>query len=174
MVAFRVRQADQTDLQDILSIERESFTEPYPEFLIRRLLHECRDNFLVALDQAGVLAGYCVASSFGRSSHLISIAVSRTHRGEGVATALMRSLFTILLGKRVDHLTLEVKSTNIEAIRLYKKLGFEETGVMQNYYSNGEPAVRMKLYLPNFRPESEADGLAEDEVSILSLGRRRG
>lgn len=174
MVAFQVRHADQTDLQEILSIEQESFTDPYPEFLIRRLLRECHDNFLVALDQRGVLAGYCVASSSGRSSHLISIAVSRTHRREGVATALMRSLFAILLRKRVDHLTLEVKSTNTEAIRLYKKLGFEESGVLQNYYSNGEPAVRMKLYLANFRPESEADGLAGNEVSILSLGRGRG
>lgn len=96
---------------------------------------------------SGELVGYCVSSLEGRLAHLISIAVLREHRGIGVATALLQGLIARLERDGVDELWLEVNTGNEEAIILYEKFGFTRTMILENYYSDGSPALRMRLSL---------------------------
>jgi ribosomal-protein-alanine N-acetyltransferase len=44
----------------------------------------------------------------------------------------------------ISRMTLEVRKSNIVAQNLYKKLGFEESGIRKGYYlSNNEDAIIM-------------------------------
>jgi len=80
-------------------------------------------------------------------AHLISIAVLTESRRKGVASALVRDLIEYLEARRVDELWLEVKQGNKEAIRLYEKFGFAKVMILENYYSDGSPALRMRMSL---------------------------
>ncbi len=126
-------------------IENESFRSPYPASLLRRLLHDNVKSFFVAEDSSGKLLGYCVSSIDCRQAHLISIAVLREHRRKGVATALLRALTQYLRRSGVEEVWLEVKHGNEEAIKLYEEFGFTKTMILENYYSDGSPAVRMRM-----------------------------
>jgi len=101
----------------------------------------------VAEEAPGKLVGYCVSSIEGKLAHLISIAVLTKGRRKGVATALLRNLIEHLGGQRVDELWLEVKEGNKEAIRLYGKFGFARMMILENYYSDGSSALRMRMSL---------------------------
>jgi ribosomal-protein-alanine N-acetyltransferase len=115
--------------------------------LIQKLL-ECNPNtFLVATDNPGQVLGYCVASINGASAHLISIAVLRHVRRKGAATLLLRELFRRLVGFNVEEVWLEVNVKDKGAIELYLKLGFGKLMTVDNYYSDGSPAVKMCLDL---------------------------
>ena len=48
---------------------------------------------------------------------------------------------------RAKHITLEVKSTNIPAIRMYEGFGFRVEGVRKRYYNNMFDALVMWLDL---------------------------
>ncbi len=80
-------------------------------------------------------------------AHLISIAVLTKSRRKGVATSLVRDLIEYLQAHRVDELWLEVKQGNKEAIKLYEKFGFAKVMILENYYSDGSPALRMRTSL---------------------------
>ena len=80
-------------------------------------------------------------------AHLISIAVLTESRRKGVASALVRGLIEYLEARRVDEFWLEVKQGNKEAIRLYEKFGFAKVMILENYYSDGSPALRMRISL---------------------------
>lgn len=41
---------------------------------------------------------------------------------------------------------LEVNENNVKALKLYKKIGFEEISVRKNYYGNNENAIIMIKY----------------------------
>ena len=69
--------------------------------------------------------------------------VSASRRQKGVGEALMRSALDNLAGK-VERLDLLVDISNEPAIRLYRKLSFEETGrIVRGYYPNGGDAMEM-------------------------------
>jgi [ribosomal protein S18]-alanine N-acetyltransferase len=160
VTSTRIRPATKLDLETIYRIEDESFSDPYPNRLLTKLLRDCPKNFLVAEVDPGAVIGYCVASIHEEISHLISIGVLRQYRRRGVATALMEALL-MSLGPEITEVVLEVKQENAEAIRLYEALGFREVNLIQNYYNDGSSAVKMRLSLHE-GPQGDA----------LLLGRR--
>ncbi|MGD0177800.1 MAG: ribosomal protein S18-alanine N-acetyltransferase [Candidatus Bathyarchaeia archaeon] len=147
MKNLRIRPASPADLPGICLIEDNSFSDPYPRYLLERLLEEIGKVFLVAEEASDKLVGYCVSSLEGRMAHLISIAVLTKSRRKGVATSLVRDLIEYLEARRVDELWLEVKQGNKEAIKLYEKFGFAKVMILENYYSDGSPALRMRMSL---------------------------
>jgi ribosomal-protein-alanine acetyltransferase len=144
---LRIRPASPADLQGICLIEDNSFSDPYPGYLLKKLLDETDSAFLVAEKESGELVGYCVNLTEGRMAHLISIAVLSSDRKRGVATALLRNVAELLAAKGVDELWLEVKQGNKDAVRLYEKFGFAKVMILENYYSDGSPALRMRMSL---------------------------
>ncbi len=144
---FRIRTALPTDLRAVSLIEDDSFPSPYPPELFKKLLQEHGDSFFIAEEGSGKTVGYCLATRDGRFAHLISIAVLREHRRRGVASVLLQQLLEYLARLGVDELWLEVNTGNKEAIELYQKFGFLKMMILENYYSDGTPALRMRLGL---------------------------
>jgi [ribosomal protein S18]-alanine N-acetyltransferase len=142
---FHTRLASLSDLPAICAIEDNSFPTPYPPSLLERLLEDCPESFFVAIDQVGELVGYCVCSTDPKLAHLISIAVQIDHRKRGVATSLLHRAIEFLIEQSIPELWLEVNLKNVDAVSLYLKLGFEKTGVLKGYYSDGSDAIRMRL-----------------------------
>lgn len=65
----------------------------------------------------------------------IGICVRKSHWGCGVSTALMEALLRFAKETaKVDIVFLEVRSDNQRAIGLYKKFGFEKTGVYPAFF----------------------------------------
>lgn len=111
-----------------------------------KLLQDHGDSFFIA-EMSDQPVGYCIATRDGKFAHLISIAVLREHRRKGVGRALLQHLVEYLVRRGVEELWLEVKTGNKEAIELYEKFGFARMMILENYYSDGAPALRMRLAL---------------------------
>lgn len=87
-----------------------------------------------------------------RISHRAEIAVSvmKAHWGSGVGSGLMKELIRFAKSKNIEIISLEVKSDNDRAIRLYEKLGFSKFGTYKKFFKiNGKyyDADYMNLYL---------------------------
>jgi [ribosomal protein S18]-alanine N-acetyltransferase len=145
--AYLLRACQFGDLAQVGRIERASFPErPYTGLDFAYYLLVARDGFIVATKD-DVVVGYVIALSQGREGSIQSIAVSPESRGKGVGELLMRAAIGHLTGKAGRlHLLVDVK--NEAAIRLYRKLSFEETGrVVRRYYPNGDDALEMSRAL---------------------------
>lgn len=142
--AVRTRLATKGDLEAICHIEDGSFSDPYPQSLMTKLLREYSKSFFVAEASSGKLVGYCVCSHEGRFAHLISIGVLREYRRSGVGSSLIETLLAHL-SSRIRELWLEVNTGNQDAVRLYEGLGFSRVMILENYYADGSPALRMRL-----------------------------
>jgi len=146
MNGVHVRRATRNDLESIYQIEDSSFSEPYPRALMVRLLREHPGGFFVAEISSGQVVGYCVCSREGKLGHLISIGVLREYRRRKIATTLIQELL-VQFGSRIRELWLEVKTADEEAVRFYEGFGFRRVMIIENYYSDGSPALRMRLPL---------------------------
>jgi ribosomal-protein-alanine N-acetyltransferase len=78
--------------------------------------------------------------------HLLKVAVTPTQRGRGIANWFLNHCFTMGAQQGANSVYLEVRLSNITAIKLYEKLGFREIGRRFNYYpdSNEDAVVMMK------------------------------
>ena len=79
-------------------------------------------------------------------AHLITIAVREKYRGHGIGELLVISAIELAIKLSTRALTLEVRISNKTAQNLYKKYGFEETGIRKGYYmDNKEDAMIMHI-----------------------------
>jgi len=92
------------------------------------------------------LAGFAVASVLLPESELESIAVAASFQGKGVGLALLEAILRELRRLGAEETILEVRQSNAAAIRLYRRMGFQDAGVRAGYYqSPAENALVMRF-----------------------------
>ena len=121
---------NESHVSAVAELERQNFSEPWPEIAVRSELTNKLALWLVAVED-GVVAGYVGSQTVLQEADMMNIAVSESHRRRGIARLLVEELI-----RQLDayQLTLEVRASNAPAIALYEKLGFTQVGLRKNYY----------------------------------------
>ena len=140
-----VRRLAYSDLPAVIAIERRSFPAPWSLAMFVLELSKPSGVCLGAtLDDE--LLGYLVCSRYDQVWHLMNVAVSPDRRRMGVASGLIHRLFEETDQAGGLPITLEVRVSNRDAIRMYEGLGFRSAGIRPRYYQdNGEDALIMWL-----------------------------
>lgn len=132
-------------LAEVLAIERASFSIPWsePSFLIE--IHSPDARTYVALEE-GVVAGYLCTKKVLREGHIQNLAVRDGLRRKGIAKGLVEKGLEDLRAEGCKCVYLEVRESNLPAIKLYEAFGFVKVGVRKAYYLHPvEDAVLMTL-----------------------------
>lgn len=134
-------------LRSILRIEKGSFpSEPYTREIFLDVYNECRGMFFVARRRARIIA-YIATSVTLEKAEIISIAVRPSFRKAGVGTALVEYTLDLLAERGVPKVFLMVGERNKGAISFYRRLGFRSVRRVEDYYRDGEAAIRMRKIL---------------------------
>lgn len=144
-----LRDADESDLADIVAIERASFSDPWSAQSFREVLRSNSAQFRVAT-RGGRVQGYSVSWHVADEAELANLAVAHAARRQGVAAALLDDLLarTDAAGAQAVHL--EVRAGNAAAQALYRSRGFAAAGRRRHYYSHPtEDAVLMRRTAPS-------------------------
>jgi N6-L-threonylcarbamoyladenine synthase len=135
---------DSRDVAQAIEIERSSFADPWSPGMFQDELDAGDRVWLVAEDD-GRVVGYGGAMVVGTDADLMNIAVDARHRREGIARSLLWALAAAAAERGADHLTLEVRPSNAEALSLYASCGFDAVGRRLNYYAEtGEDALLLR------------------------------
>jgi len=136
-----IRHASSNDFDRIYEIEKRVFSNPWSKESIKKELDNYSKSLNLISEIDGHLMGYFFSHMISNEIHILNIAidVSFQHRGNGEA------FFNQVFKKYLEHANvfLEVKRTNLPAINLYHKFGFEEIDIRKMYYSDGQDAVIM-------------------------------
>ncbi len=74
------------------------------------------------------------------------LAVENQFRQQGIAKYLSRLLLDEMKLENVVEVVLETEDTNLASLSLYEKIGFVRDKYLPNYYLNGSPAYRLKMW----------------------------
>ena len=137
--------AKPSDATDIEELEKECFSKPWTKENIIESLENSTIFFVAKLQNKTV--GYCGMQNALGDGYITNVAVTKTARGKGVATRLLKALFSFAETNKLNFISLEVRKSNIPAIYLYNKMGFEDVGTRKNFYSDPrEDAIIMTKY----------------------------
>jgi [ribosomal protein S18]-alanine N-acetyltransferase len=141
--SLEIRRLTYSDLPSVLAIERRSFPTPWSLAMFVLELSKPSGICLAAVGPQGLI-GYLVCSRYADVWHLMNVAVTPEQRRRRTATSLLQRLFEEA-GADARY-TLEVRTSNAEAIAMYKRFGFRPAGHRRRYYhDNGEDALIMWL-----------------------------
>ncbi len=110
------------------------FSRPWSEDSLLEEVENPNACFLAAVEGETVL-GYVGMHCAGGECYMDNLAVFPEYRRRGIATALLNALTGEALNRDGAFLSLEVRPSNREAVRLYKALGFEEAGRRRDFYT---------------------------------------
>lgn len=132
---YLIREMQSGDLEKVTELEAACFSMPwkYKDF------EECLKNpyrvYLLAETDGQEVIGGCMLTEIAGEGDISNVAVAERFRGQGIAAALLQRLLEY--GRDtygINAFTLEVRSKNIPAIRLYESAGFQSEGVRPNFY----------------------------------------
>ena len=121
---------NESHVSAVAELERQNFSDPWPDIAVRGELTNKLALWLVALED-GEVVGYVGSQTVLQEADMMNIAVADSHRRRGIAKMLVEELI-----RQLDayQLTLEVRASNAPAISLYEALGFGQVGLRKNYY----------------------------------------
>ena len=131
------RLADEQDLDGVLAVESESFTNPWTRDMYAwELQNRSMCHILVVRTPECRVAGFCAFWLVFDEVHINNIAMLPDFRAQGIGTALLKQVLAEGQQLGARRATLEVRASNAGARRLYERMGFYVAGVRRNYYSD--------------------------------------
>ena len=88
--------------------------------------------------------GFCVMMLAADVADVLLIAVSPRLRKRGYGSIFLRSICREMKRLGASEVCLEVRETNVAAIRLYEKVGFTQVGKRKGYY--GSDGLNAKVF----------------------------
>jgi len=142
---MEIRRLSLPDLDPIVAIENAVYPTPWSRSMFAGELAKPSSVSLGAFDgEAGGLVAYLIVSRYVDAWHIMNVAVHPGCRRQGVASRLLDELFELTAGDHRRGYTLEVRVSNVTAIALYERFGFEPSGIRRGYYTdNREDALIM-------------------------------
>lgn len=136
------------DVEAVLRIEQAGQAYPWT-----------RGNFIDALshgyvcrvdEQGGEIRAYAVLMPVLEEAELLNIGVAAGQQRKGLGRAILSEMLEVAREKNMRRVFLEVRSSNVAALALYRSTGFGGIGVRRDYYQNAsgsEDAITMACEL---------------------------
>src|SRR3981081_4107139 len=170
LVIELMREADVNTVQEI---DREIFATPWPRNAYYRELASRASAHYVILRHEGMVEGIELPKHFRSpdldptivgyggmwrmydEAHVTTIGVRRDLQHHGYGRILFAGLVQASYDMGAKWITLEVRTTNDNAMKMYEAFGFKVIGRRKGYYTdNGEDAIVMwsdSIHSPRFR-----------------------
>lgn len=134
-------------LEEIARLEKECFSSPWSEDGLKSELDNNFARFYVAF-MGDKIAGYIGSHNVLGEVYITNVAVFPEFRKNGVGKALVEFLVDGMKCENAEFVTLEVRESNLKAISLYEKCGFQKVGKRKDFYEKPrEDAVLMTNYI---------------------------
>lgn len=136
----RVRAMQDSDIDGVYAIELAAHRAPWSRDIFSDCLSVGYDCRVLEVDgKKGVeLASYIICRYHVNTCHILNLCVAPDWQGKGYGKVLLQDVLKHLDRKNIELIILEVRPSNIAALHLYKKMGFQQIGIKRDYYQDEE------------------------------------
>lgn len=130
-----IRLMQAADIEAVAKIERSVQSHPWT---LKQFEDAVTAYQSTVIEQQGQVLGFCILQPVLDEANLLLMAIDPAQQGQGLGYQLLDASVAMLKNNPVQ-IFLEVRETNIAAIKLYEKSGFHQIDLRKNYYpgSNG-------------------------------------
>ena len=149
----RIAPATLDHVETLATLHAGAFARPWgAEEFERFLLDEAVRIDAVFLGRSLQPSGFVVSRSVLQEAEILSLALARTVRGRGYSRTLLAHHLQRLAHAGVTRVHLEVEEGNGPALSLYRRLGFEQSGLRPGYYARPDGSAAAALSMTRAVP----------------------
>ena len=132
-MSILARPMETKDLDAVCAIEEESFSMPWKREDFEKLIEDEGSEYFVLEKENAVIgaAGYTDQVGVG---YINNVVITPSERGKGYSETLLNEVLKAGREKGIFSFTLEVRVSNMPAIKLYERAGFVSVGVRKGFY----------------------------------------
>ena len=142
-----MREAGESDIPRMCSLEKECFSHPWTEGDFRTSMAGGSCAFFVC-ESDGDILGYIGSYFVLDECAITNVCVTESARRAGIGNALLFALEAECRARKAAFVTLEVRVSNEAAISVYESRGYERCGVRVGFYQS--PREDAFVYRKNF------------------------
>ncbi len=124
------------DLPQVQLVERKCFSTPWSRSIFLSEITRNDNAIYIVAVVAERIVGYAGIWIILDEGHITNIGVDPAFRRQGIGRGLLEELTLQAMCRGIIAMTLEVRLSNYEAQALYRKLGFEPSGIRKEYYQD--------------------------------------
>ncbi len=121
------------DVPVISRLEEETFSMPWSASSFLEMISKEDARYYVA-EKDGKILGGCGVLMIAGEGNITNVVIAPEARNQGIGTAMLRHLMAEGDREGLTAYTLEVRISNVAAIHVYEKLGFESAGIRPGFY----------------------------------------
>ena len=123
------------DLPEVLRVEKNCYDFPWSEKIFLDCLNA---GYLCFVAHTGTrqLLGHGILMLGPGEAHVLNLCVQTSMRRKGVARMFLRHLTDVARQHQAKEVFLEVRESNVAAIKLYESAGFNRFSVRRGYYDS--------------------------------------
>lgn len=130
---INIREMTLDDVEQVYHLEESIFSIPWSKTSFENSIKE-KDTLFIVAEKEEKIVGYLGMYLSFEEADISNVAVSKEYRRQHIANQLLEYVFVHAKARGVKNVTLEVRETNVAAIKLYRNMGFCEAGIRKNYY----------------------------------------
>jgi ribosomal-protein-alanine N-acetyltransferase len=142
----QIRRAIPPDIPAIVEIENESFIDPWEPDVFLEAFTFFPSTYFVAVCECAV-AGFIIGAleNTGENiyGHVCNFGVSTAYRHKGIGRLLLKRIEHQFMLELATAVQLEVRVSNTNAQKFYRRVGYRDVFRIDDYYFNGEDALVM-------------------------------
>jgi len=132
---YQLREMTVDDIETIVKGEEKVFGHSLGYDLIYSDLALNPYACYIVLEIDDEIHGY-VGMWITENLEIINLYIDEEYQGMGFGSIIMDFVIDVCEQSKINNLSLEVRSSNIKAINLYRKFGLIESHIRKNYYMN--------------------------------------
>ena len=136
-----IKKAKKENLKDLYDLEKKVFQNDPFALTKNAFRYHILKNNLYIFEKDEKIVGYILWLERKDYFRLYSLAVDSSFQGLGIASKLLEYSFEKIKNKKFS---LEVKTKNIKAIKLYEKYEFKIKKVLKDYYEDSDGYLMIK------------------------------
>ena len=130
---LRIREMEAAAAEMVSELEREIFSMPWSAKDFLEMVEADYAHYYVA-EINGRIAGCCGIRNVAGEGEITNVMVAAGDRRKGIGRKMMEYMLERADRIGIGDCTLEVRVSNLPAIRLYESLGFKGEGVRPDFY----------------------------------------
>ena len=132
----RTRALHPDDLLQVAELENAVQLDPWTRAQVLEIapMIQTGEYLGAVVEQTGQVQGYVIARTMLDECEILSVGVAHASQGQGLGKQVLQQLFS-QFPAQTSTVHLEVRVSNLPALKLYEALGFIEVGRRKGYYA---------------------------------------
>lgn len=143
---WTVRLGNLHDVDTLVELERLGYSGymAWEAYHFRKDMQTNPYAVYLLLERDGEIIGFISGRMTFKGAHISHIIVHPNYQSQGYGKELLTLWVSLAQQQQIRYATLEVRESNTSARALYAQYGFKEWKHIAHYYTDGEPALRLR------------------------------